>query len=182
MAASSAVGADAMSALLGPAGAKVAAAAIALSIVGVANVILFANARVLFAMARDGHFLRSAGRIHPRFETPATALVWVAAIALAHVALSLVPAIGVESLTRYVVFSDWIFYGLTVASVFVLRRRLGPPSFRMPGYPVTAALFVGATALLLVATVAEAPKDALIGLGILGVGVVVYGGVRRRDY
>ena len=78
-------------------------------------------------------------------------------------------------------FGDWIFFGLTVAGLFVYRareRRSGEapaPGFRVPGYPVTPALFVAAAAYVVASSIAANPRNAVIGAGLLALGVPVYG-------
>jgi APA family basic amino acid/polyamine antiporter len=81
-----------------------------------------------------------------------------------------------EQLLTYVVFTGWIFYALGAASVFVLRRtRAGRPlPFRVPGYPVTPALFVAAAAVIVVNTLVTQPGPALVGLGFVFSGAPAY--------
>ena len=103
-----------------------------------------------------------------------------------------------SQLVDYVAFGDWIFFGLTVAGLFVYRRRdLTPwpplhdvergnareatvrPVFRAPGYPWTPALFVLAALYVVASAVLANPRNALIGTGLLLLGVPVYGVFRR---
>lgn len=178
MAAHEAIGVEVADRLLGPVAETILAGAIALSILGVANVILFANARILFALARDRLFFPAAGSIHPRHGTPAQAILWVGGVAAGHAALTWIG--GVESLIRYVVFSDWIWYGTTAAAVFVLRRREDLPlPYRVPGHPLTTAIFVLGSALLVAASIVQAPGDCAVGLGILLAGIPAYAVMRR---
>lgn len=123
VAASPRVAADAAEGLFGPVGAQLVTAAVALSILGITNVIILASPRVYFALARDGAFLPALARVHPRFGTPARAIALQGAWASL---LALVGSIG--ALVNGVVFADWIFFGLGAASLFVIRRqaRLGP--------------------------------------------------------
>src|SRR2546422_2221704 len=81
-----------------------------------------------------------------------------------------------EQLFTYVVFASWIFAALAAASVFVLRRRRpdAPRPFRVPGYPVTPALFIAAAAAIVGNTIVARPVQALIGLGIVATGVPAY--------
>ena len=85
-------------------------------------------------------------------------------------------------LLNTVVFADWIFFGLTVAGLFVLRPRLGGAStgYRTPGYPWLPALFVIVAAVVVVSAIREAPLRSLAGAGLLLAGVPVYYFFRRR--
>jgi APA family basic amino acid/polyamine antiporter len=80
-----------------------------------------------------------------------------------------------ESLVSYVLFVDWIFFGLTGAAVFVLRRRAGPPTgYRVPLYPLVPMAFVAMSAWFVASTLREQPLQAVAGACLLGVGVPVY--------
>ncbi|HEU4538406.1 MAG TPA: hypothetical protein VFS00_30005, partial [Polyangiaceae bacterium] len=90
-------------------------------------------------------------------------------------------------LLDYVVFCDWLFFGLAAASLFVLRARdraagvVDPPgAFRVPGYPLVPAAFVAAAAYVVVGSVASNPRNALLGAGILALGVPTFYFARRR--
>jgi basic amino acid/polyamine antiporter, APA family len=171
VAASSAVAADAVGALLGPVAAKLIAATILVSMFSAANSILLTTPRVYFAMARDGLFFRSLAEIHPRFKTPAIAVVVQAAWAM------VLAATGTfNQLLTYVVFTGWIFYGLGAASIFVLRRTRPDQHrpFRVPGYPLTPALFVIAAAVLVVNTLVDQPRIGIVGLAFVLAGAPVF--------
>src|SRR5438445_10525484 len=135
--------------------------------------------RMYFAMARDRVFFRSLADVHPRFGTPALAVAFSAV-------WSMVLAVSgtFEQLFTYVVFASWIFAALAAASVFVLRRRRpdAPRPFRVPGYPVTPALFIAAATAIVLNTVVARPVQALIGLGIVATGVPVYFAWRRAIF
>ncbi len=128
-------------------------------------------------MAQDRIFFRALAEVHPRFGTPALAVVasaaWAALLALSGT---------FEQLFTYVVFASWIFAALAAARVFVLRRRWpdAPRPFRVPGYPFTPALFIAAAVAVVVNTVVARPVQALIGLGIVATGVPAYFAWRRR--
>src|SRR5712691_11848126 len=177
VAASDRVAADAVRALFGPPAAKLVTLAILVSIFSAANGLALTGPRTYFAMARDGVFFRSLGDVHPRFGTPALAVgfsaVWAMLLAVSGT---------FEQLFTYVVFASWIFAALAAASVFVLRRRrpdaLRP--FRVPGYPVTPALFIAAAAAIVGNTIVARPVQALIGLGIVATGVPAYFVWKRR--
>jgi APA family basic amino acid/polyamine antiporter len=170
LAASTAPAADTMQALLGPAGGKIIAAGIAVSTFGFLNLVILVTPRVLQAMAADGVFFAKLAELHPVHRTPAAAIVALAGCA---VVLTLTGTFG--QLVDYVTFGDWIFFGLTVASLFIYRKR-DPTStgFRVPGYPVTPALFVFAAAFVVYSAIRSNPTNALIGAGLIALGIPVY--------
>jgi APA family basic amino acid/polyamine antiporter len=111
------------------------------------------------------------GRVHPRFQTPATALLIQGAWAM-----GLAASGTYEQLYTYVVFTAWIFYGAAAVGVIVLRRR--SPSLERPyrvwGYPAVPAAFSLAAIAIFANTVARKPREALIGLILLLSGLPVY--------
>lgn len=173
LAASTAVAADTMSRLIGPAGATAITVAAMLSIFGFVNVALLTNARVLYALGQDGAFLPSAGKVHPRFGSPHIALVMLGGWSLV---LLLATRGTIGTLLSGVVFADWIFFGLGAASVFVLRRTrpdLQRP-YRVLGYPWLPAFFVLSAVVGIVSAYVSALKMSLVGTAMLVVGVALY--------
>lgn len=174
---SAAVAADAARALFGGGASALVAAAIMVSIFSAANGLTITAPRMYYRMGRDGVFFRRLGDIHPRFGTPAFAILlssgWAAIMALTGT---------FQQLLTYVVFSGWIFYALGAASVFVLRRRRpdAPRPFRVPGYPITPVLFVLAAAAIVLNTLFTQPGRAAVGLVIVFVGTPVYWFWSRR--
>jgi len=173
------VAATAMAALFGPTAGKIIAAVILVSMFSAANGLTLTAPRMYYAMARDGVFFARLGDVHPRFGTPAVAIVagsvWAAMLA----------ATGTfEQLLTYVVFSGWIFYGLGAFSIFAFRRRESdvPRPFKVPGYPVTPALFVVASAAIVLNTLFTQPERALVGIGVVLTGVPAYLLWRRRAH
>jgi APA family basic amino acid/polyamine antiporter len=182
LAASTAPAADAMAAVLGPAGGTLIAAGIAASTFGFLNLVILVTPRVFQAMAADGVFFPQLARLHPVHRTPAAAIglqaAWASALALSG---------SFSQLVDYVAFADWLFFGLTVAGLFVYRRRDrqeghsgGRGAFRVPGYPWTPALFVAAAGFVVISSIAANPRNALIGTGLLLLGVPVYRFWSRR--
>ena len=176
-AASDRVAADAMRAVGGSTAASLVTIPILISIFSAANGLVLTAPRVYYAMANDRVFFRKLGEVHPRFKTPAFAVVagcaWAAVLA----------ATGTfEQLLTYVVFTGWIFYGLGAATVFVYRRREpdAPRAYRVPGYPWTPLLFVVAAAALAVTTIIAQPRRAAVGLGLVITGAPAYLIWRRR--
>ena len=165
------IAATAVAAVVGSGAAKLVAVAILISIFSAANGIALTAPRVYFAMARDGLFFHRLAEVHPRFHTPAFAVLsgsaWAVALAVTGT---------FEQLFTYVVFSGWIFYALGAASIFIFRRRspeVAAP-YRVPGYPWTPLLFILAAAALVINTIATQPVRAAVGLGIVLLGVPAY--------
>ncbi|MEO8432797.1 MAG: amino acid permease [Acidobacteriota bacterium] len=169
--------ADAVRRLFGSDADRFLAAAIAVSTFGFLDLCFLAPTRISFAMARDGVFFPALARLHPRFQTPALAIVLQAAWSCALVAYG-----NYGGLVDSVVFADWIFFGLAAAAIFVFRRRglAAPGRFRAPFYPVLPALFVAAAALAVVSAVRSSPGRSAVGTALLAAGVPVYFYFRRR--
>lgn len=173
--------ATAVGAIFGAGADRLIAAAITVSAFGFLDLTLLAPTRIYYAMAKDGLFFEGLARLHPRFQTPGLAILLQAAWGIV-LALTGTFADLVDS----VVFGDWIFFGLTVAGIFVFRRRIPlaarePGSFRTPGYPLVPALFVAAAAAAVVSAVLSNPARAAIGTGLLATGVPVYFFYARRQ-
>jgi basic amino acid/polyamine antiporter, APA family len=136
----------------------------------------FAGPRVYFAMARDGIFVRAAGRVHPRFHTPAAAIVaqavWSSVLVLSGT---------LSQLVTYTGFAVVLFAGIAVGALFVLRHRDGnaPRPFSAIGYPWAPAIFVIASAVIVANTFWRSPGTTLAGLALIAAGVPVYYAFRR---
>jgi APA family basic amino acid/polyamine antiporter len=171
------VAAEAATALFGPVAGSLVAGMILLSILSATNALVLTTPRAFFAMARDGIFFRRLAEIHPRFGTPAFAIIASSLWAM------LLAATGTfEQLLTYVVFVGWIFYALGALSVFVYRRREpdAPRPFRTPGFPVTPIVFVASAAAIVINTLVAQPGRALVGLGVVLLGSPAYLVWRRR--
>ncbi len=142
LAASTSVAADAAGAVLGRAGASVVGALVMLSVFGTLNGSILSSPRVFFAMAEDGLFFRTVGKIHPKYETPYVAIGFSVALAVIYVLLR-----DFMQLAEGYVLGVWPFLALCVIGLFVLRRRSPdfPRPYRTLGYPIVPALFVLAT-------------------------------------
>ena len=163
-------------ALHGSTTAGLISAAVLVSIFGALNGAIFVGPRVYYAMARDGVFFRKVGQVHPRFKTPAIAILLQAAWAC-----TLTLTGTYQQLFTYVVFITLMFWTAGTASVFVLRRTQPdlPRPYRTWGYPVVPALFVAGTLTILVNTLFARPVESLAGLGITILGIPVYYRWRR---
>ena len=162
--------------LFGPAGGRVFAGIVIVAVLGSLLALLMALPRVYYAMARDGVFLQAVAAVHPRFGTPARAIVLQASLA------SLLVLLGTfTQILAYFVFVTVLFVALTVAGLFTLRRREpAKPAFRAPGYPVTPVIFLALVAMLLVLLAGHNPLQAALGAGIVGLGLPVYFVAFRR--
>jgi APA family basic amino acid/polyamine antiporter len=143
------VAANAMEKVLGVAAAGLVSGLIVVSTFGCSNANLLANIRVIFAMGEGGDFFSFTGKVHPRYGTPGNAAIFMGVISIFFVFSG-----SFDILADMFVFLSWIFYGLTGAGLFILRRKMpdAPRPWRVKGYPVLPALFVVFTAFYLVTT------------------------------
>ncbi len=178
VAASDRVAATMMNRILGSGGAAAVSLAAMVSIFGALNGSLLAGARVPFAAARDGLFFRSLGFVHPQHRTPSVSI-----FALTGLAALLVFSGRFEQLFTYVIFAEWLLYGMSAAGVLRLRRRRPdlPRPYRTLGYPFVPVLFVVVAACLLVSTLAESPRESLMGLALILGGIPFYFSWKRRS-
>jgi APA family basic amino acid/polyamine antiporter len=172
------VASDAMQRVIGPRSAGLIAAAVMVSTIGALNAVTLAYARIAYAMANDGLFFRRLSTVHPRYQTPANAII-VQGLVAAAFALSG----SFEQIIDYFAFIDYFFFGLAVASVIILRRRFPqmPRPFKMWGYPVTPVLFLGTTAWYLSQVLIHRFRETMVGIGILLLGIPFYWYWRRAQ-
>jgi len=171
------VAAEMMRRIMGDSGAGAVSLAAMLSIFAALNGSILTGSRVPYAMARDGMFFRSISVVHPRWCTPSNAIlamcVWSALLVLSG---------RYEQLFTYVIFSTWILYGMATASVIVLRRKrpdMARP-YRTLGYPVVPVLFVLVAVALLASTLMSSPRESLMGIGIILLGLPFYFHWKRK--
>ncbi|WZP00493.1 amino acid permease [Isosphaeraceae bacterium EP7] len=201
------VAADYCRRLLGGSGDVTITVVIMVSIFIALNGNAMTGPRAYFAMARDGVLPAALGRVHARFRTPANAVIaqctWAMILTALGTLLILGPAPGPESglpgfvvrawaatkavplydlLYTYVIFGATIFYMLSIASVFVLRRTMPdlPRPYRTWGYPVTPVVFVVASLILLGNMIRETPVQSLAGLGLILLGLPAYAFFNRQ--
>lgn len=172
-------GADAAQALLGSGGGAFITAGIIVSVLGALNGYLMTAARVPQAMGERGiapfsGFLR---RIHPRFGTPANALMFQAALAIIYIFSG-----TFNTLTDLLVFVLWIFFTAGVFGVFILRRTVAPSAgrYRVPLYPITPIIGIAGGLYILGSTLMDSPGRSLIGIGITLIGLPVFYYMKRR--
>jgi basic amino acid/polyamine antiporter, APA family len=172
--------------LLGPIGAAVAAAAVMFSVFGAINGNLLVGPRLLYAMGEDGLAPRALGQVHPRYNTPALAILvvagWAALLVLGVAALTESNLLSADKphfdrLTDFAMFGATTFETAAVATIFVFRRRYpeAQRSYRCVGYPLVPAIYVLILSMVVVNTFIGDTVTALIGLGFMGVGALIYG-------
>jgi APA family basic amino acid/polyamine antiporter len=171
VASSQRVASDAASIALGPAAGKALALVILVSIFSAANGLTLTLPRLFFAMARDGVFFAPLALVHPKFGTPAAAILGTAAWSAV-----LVLSGTFEQLLTYVVFMSWLWFAAAALTIFVYRRREPDARrpFLTPGYPATPILFVLAALVIVVNTIVVQPVQSLIGLGLALLGIPAY--------
>lgn len=179
VAASERVAGDVARRFLGEWGGGLVALAATISIFGALNGTILSGSRVPFAMARDGLFFSPLAKVHPRFHSPHIAVIVQSVLA------AIMTLTGTfEQLFTYTVFAYWCYYGLAVASVFVLRRKHPdwPRPYRTWGYPVVPALFVAVSGALVAQILYQ--QDwwrSLVALGTIALGVPAYYFFRGRS-
>jgi len=163
---------DAMALVLGPIGAGIVSAGMALSMFVALNGTIMSGARLPFIMSRDGYFFSALGDVHPRFRTPSTALLVQAGLSI----ILLLLRGSFRQFFSLAIFSEWLFYMLTASTIFVFRRRDPnvPRPYRVWGYPVVPLLFVLASGLLLYFTFVDNVRNSLLGCLVILAGVPVF--------
>jgi APA family basic amino acid/polyamine antiporter len=171
IAASDRVGATLATSTLGAAGPGILSIIVLISIIGAVNGCIITGARIPFAQARDGLFFGFLGRLHPRFHTPSAAIlvqgVWASVLLVSG---------SYDTLYSYTIIAAWIFYTMTVAAVFVLRRKFpnAPRPYRMWGYPYTLIVFVAVSIWFILNSFVTQPVPSCWALVIAGSGIPAY--------
>ena len=165
------VGADLAMRTMGSMGGAFVSLTVLLSIVGAVNGCILTAARIPFAQARDRLFFASFGEVHPRFKTPARAIlwggIWTGVLVLTG---------SYETLYSYAILAAWIFYTMSVGAVFVLRRKLpnAVRPYRMWGYPATLWIFLVVSIWFMVNAFVTQPGPSLMACVIVATGVLAY--------
>ncbi len=165
------IGVEVMRKGFGNGAAQFVALLILLSTFGAMNCQLMPPSRMYFSMAHDGLFFKAAARCHPRHHTPSTALImqgcWSSFLVLTGT---------FDQLTDMVIFASFIFYGASAYGVFVLRRTMKDAHrpYRVHGYPFVPAIFVLFCLALVVVTIIQQPREAIIGLVLIFTGWPFY--------
>jgi basic amino acid/polyamine antiporter, APA family len=187
IAASPALAADVARTVAGTAGARFVALLIVVSSLGFLAVVILTGPRLIYAMAADGLFFRRAATLHPRYHTPVFALWFQAAVSLA-----LLTTNTYDQLLSYVVFADWLFFGLTAGALVIVRGRHGTVNAaspmapedavaRMPGHPWTTGLFIVVAAGIVLNSFFAYPTQSLVGSAILAAATIVFFVLRRSS-
>ncbi len=170
LARSNAPAAEALRIAFGDIGGLAIAVGVAFSTFGILNIFILAAPRIYQAMAADGLFFESVARLNPRTRTP-TVGIWIQAVWAVVLTLSGTFA----QLLDWVVFGDWIFFGLIVTTVFAFRiRGDGPAPFSVPAYPLLPGLFVAAAGFVVLSSVVSNPLNALYGTLLILAGVPAF--------
>ena len=152
-------------------GAQIVSIAFIISAIGALNGITMMNARVPYAMARDGLFFRLLGNLSPTSRVPVNAIwfqgIWACVLALSGT---------FDQITTAAIFGVWVFTALVGSSLFILRNKLpvAPRRYRTPGYPVVPALFVLVALWLVVNTITAYPVESVAGLALIALGLPFY--------
>ena len=171
------VAAKAANTFLGPVGAVFISIAFVISTIGALNGGIMALARIPFAMARDGLFFRRLGDIGEKSRAPVWAIiaqgVWASVLALSG---------SFDQITTCAIFAMWLFFGVTVSAVFVLRQTMPDAErpYKALGYPVVPLLFILVAVWLVINTILTSPVESVIGLGLVALGLPLYFYFKRR--
>ncbi len=163
--------------LFGGMAADLVSVVVIISVLGALNGAIFAGARVYFAMAKDRLFFNRVGRLHPRFRTPAFAIliqaIWACVLALTGT---------FEQLFTYAMFIGVLFWVIAAGAVFTLRKKYPdlPRPYKTWGYPVVPLLFIIALSGVLLNALVEKPVESLIGLIFTAAGIPIYYIWKRR--
>jgi APA family basic amino acid/polyamine antiporter len=163
---------------IGPLGAAVVSAGMALSMFVTLNGTIMSGGRVPYAMSRDGYFFKSLAEVHPRFQTPSLALIVQAVVAI----LLLLAGAAFKELFSLAIFAEWLFYMIAASTIFYFRKHEAdkPRPYSTWGYPVVPALFIAASAVLLVYTFNENRGLSTAGSVVILAGIPVYGYFARK--
>jgi APA family basic amino acid/polyamine antiporter len=171
------VAAKAAQTFLGPVGTAFVSIAFIVSTLGALNGAILSNARIPFAMARDGLFFKRMGEVSRGSRVPVWAIifqgVWASVLALSGT---------FDQITTYAIFALWLFFGVTASTVFVLRRKLPDAvrPYRTLGYPFVPFIFILVAAWLVINTILTTPVESAAGLALIALGLPVYFYFKRR--
>lgn len=180
------VAADVFQTMFGETGRNIAALGVMCSTFGATNSNMIVGPRIYLAIARDGLLPASIHRVHDVFETPANAILLQAAWTVSLIVLFYTwkddPKAAFDGLTDSVICAGLIFYSLTVAAVYVLRRKHPHAArpYRTWGYPVTPALMIAAYLAVFVGMLLEQWQESVGVLGLIAAGIVYYALFNRR--
>ena len=170
------VAADAAQAVAGASGARIVAGIVVVSTLGALSGLVLAGPRVYYMMAQDRLAPAWFGRVHPTFRTPSNAIVaqglWSSVLAASG---------AYQTLFTRVIYTEWLFFALMAAGLFVLRRRPDyAPAYRAWGYPAVPLAFIAASVTIVVNQIYRQPSEAAVGLGLVAMGAPVYYFIHAR--
>ncbi len=157
---------------MGPMGASVVSAGMAISMLVTLNGTIMSGARVPFAVARDRYFFSALAEVHPRFHTPSVAIIVQAVLAI----ILLLLGGNFRQLFSLAIFAEWLFYMIAGSSIFVFRHREpnAPRPYKVHGYPLVPALFVLVSAALLYYTFTDNLLNSGLGSCVILAGVPLF--------
>ena len=182
------VASDALYIIMGVGGGGLIAVLVLISTAGATNSNILPCSRVIFAMSEEKNFFRFAGKVHPKYHTPANALWFQAAWGTALVLIG-----SFDMLMDMFVFITWIFYGFAAYGIFILRKKMPErePGYRLKGYPVLPVIFILFSTLYVVMTLYNDINDyiagrshiivSVFGLILVAVGIPLFWYFRRRE-
>jgi APA family basic amino acid/polyamine antiporter len=136
------------------------------------------GARIPFAAAHDGQFLRRLAYVHPRYGTPSNALIFQSVITSV-----LILVVGkFQALFSLAIVSGWLAYGAAASTIFVFRKRETGETrpFRVPGYPIVPLVFIASAVVILIFAIKDRPTDSFIGAVVVLCGVPIHLLYRRQ--
>jgi APA family basic amino acid/polyamine antiporter len=178
VATSTRVAADAADAVFGRGGGVVMSVVVLFSAFGALAGIVLAGPRVYYAMAKDGLLFQWAGEVHPRYRTPHRAII------LQAIWSSVLVATGTyRALFTRAIYTEWIFFGLMALGVLIIRRRTDVQrQYSIWGYPWVPIVFAVSAFAIVANQVAAEPKDSMLGLGMVVIGLPIYYIWARKTY
>lgn len=171
VAGSTRVAAEMMRKIFQQPGASAVSIAAMISIFAALNGSILSGSRVPYAAARDGLFFPAIGRVHPKYHTPGVSIIflnlWASVLVLTG---------KYDDLFNLVIFASWILYAMTAAAVLVLRKKRPdlPRPYRTVGYPLVPVLFIIGAAVLLFSTAWDRPRESMMGIGLIVLGLPFY--------
>ena len=164
------IAADTANALFGFGGGALMSGLVVVSAFGAISGIILAGPRVYLAMARDGLLFNWAGKIHPKYNTPAMAIVMQAIWSCV-----LVVTGTYKQLFTRVIYTEWIFFGLMAVALFIFRSRPHVKrDYHVWGYPVVPAIFIILSSAIVINQIISDPAESFVGLSLILTGVPVY--------
>ncbi len=164
--------ADAMRLAVGSCGALIVSAIMAVSIVSTFLGSSLSGARIPFAAAHDGLFFKTFAYVHPRFQTPVTALVLQSFVT----SVLLLTVRDFQALFSLAIFSQWLAYGLATSTIFVFRRRPQEKqrSYSAFLYPVSPICFIAAAIGLSLFSIVSKPRSSALAVFVIACGLPLY--------